>query len=195
MPTARCFMIGQETNVPLRVRSSAPAHGRAGGITAQAAMALLELQINGVSRRVEVDPERSLLSVLRDDLDLTGSKYGCGEGQCGACTVLLDGAAARSCVTPLRAAAGREITTIEGLENKGRLHPLQEAFLEVGSMQCGYCTAGMIVSGAALLRSNTKPTRPEIVKAMQGNICRCGTYPRILLAVEMAAKRLREARQ
>ena len=156
---------------------------------------ITELRVNGARRKIQADSERTLLSVLRDDLDLTGSKYGCGEGQCGACTVLLDGAAARSCVTPLRAAAGREITTIEGLENHGRLHPLQEAFLEVGSMQCGYCTAGMIVSGAALLRGNTKPTRPEIVKAMQGNICRCGTYPRILLAVEMAAKRLREARQ
>ncbi len=156
---------------------------------------ITELRVNGARRKIQADSERTLLSVLRDDLDLTGSKYGCGEGQCGACTVLLDGAAARSCVTPLRAAAGREITTIEGLENHGRLHPLQEAFLEVGSMQCGYCTAGMIVSGAALLRGNIKPTRPEIVKAMQGNICRCGTYPRILAAVEMAAKRLREARQ
>ena len=156
---------------------------------------ITELRVNGARRKIQADSERTLLSVLRDDLDLTGSKYGCGEGQCGACTVLLDGAAARSCVTPLRAAAGREITTIEGLEKNGRLHPLQQTFLEVGSMQCGYCTAGMIVSGAALLRSNTKPTRPEIAKAMQGNICRCGTYPRILLAVEMAAKRLREARQ
>ena len=156
---------------------------------------ITELRVNGARRKIQADPERTLLSVLRDDLDLTGSKYGCGEGQCGACTVLLDGAAARSCVTPLRAAASREITTIEGLEKNGRLHPLQEAFLEVGSMQCGYCTAGMIVSGAALLRSNPKPTRPEIVKAMQGNVCRCGTYPRILLAVEMAANRLREVRK
>ena len=156
---------------------------------------ITELRVNGARRKIQADSERTLLSVLRDDLDLTGSKYGCGEGQCGACTVLLDGAAARSCVTPLRAAAGREITTIEGLENNGRLHPLQQAFLEVGSMQCGYCTPGMIVSGAALLRSNTKPTRPEIARAMQGNICRCGTYPRILLAVGMAAKTLREGRK
>jgi nicotinate dehydrogenase subunit A len=156
---------------------------------------ITELRINGARRKIQADSERTLLSVLRDDLELTGSKYGCGEGQCGACTVLLDGAAARSCVTPLRTAARREITTIEGLENKGRLHPLQQAFLEVGSMQCGYCTPGMIVSGAALLRSNGNPTRPEIAKAMQGNICRCGTYPRILLAVEMAAKTLREGRK
>jgi len=156
---------------------------------------ITELRINGDRVKIDADPERSLLSVLRDDLDLTGSKYGCGEGQCGACTVLIDGAATRSCITPVRAAAGRQITTIEGLEHNGRLHPLQEAFLEVGSMQCGYCTSGMILSGVALLRGNAKPTRPEIVHAMQGNVCRCGTYPRILLAVEMAARRLQEARK
>ena len=156
---------------------------------------ITELRINGERVKTDADPERSLLSVLRDDLDLTGSKYGCGEGQCGACTVLIDGAAVRSCVTSLRVAAGRQITTIEGLEKNGRLHPLQDAFLEVGSIQCGYCTTGMIMSGAALLRNNTKPTRPDIVHAMQGNVCRCGTYPRILLAVEMAARRLQEARK
>jgi len=154
-----------------------------------------ELKLNGARVRVDADPDRTLLSVLRDDLDLTGSKYGCGEGQCGACTVLLDGVAARSCVTTLRAVAGREITTIEGLETKGRLHPLQQTFLDVGSMQCGYCTPGMIVSGAALLRKNPSPTREEIARGMQGNICRCGTYPRIVLAVEMAARRLREERK
>jgi aerobic-type carbon monoxide dehydrogenase small subunit (CoxS/CutS family) len=154
-----------------------------------------ELRVNGGRLQIQADPERSLLSVLRDDLDLTGSKYGCGEGQCGACTVLLDGAAVRSCITPVRAAAGREITTIEGLEKNGRLHPLQQAFLDVESMQCGYCTSGMILSGVALLRANANPARPEIVKAMQGNVCRCGTYPRIMLAVEMAAQRLREDRK
>jgi aerobic-type carbon monoxide dehydrogenase small subunit (CoxS/CutS family) len=154
-----------------------------------------DLRVNGAKLQVQADPERSLLSVLRDDLDLTGSKYGCGEGQCGACTVLLDGTAVRSCVTPLRAVAGREITTIEGLEKNGRLHPVQQAFLDAESMQCGYCTSGMILSGLALLRANANPARPEIVKAMQGNVCRCGTYPRILLAVEMAAQRLREERK
>src|SRR5213079_1155137 len=127
---------------------------------------ITELQINGNRVKTDADPERSLLSVLRDDLDLTGSKYGCGEGQCGACTVLLDGAAVRSCVTPMRTAAGKRITTIEGLETGGRLHPLQEAFLETESMQCGYCTPGMIVSGAALLRTNPNPGRAEIVRAM-----------------------------
>jgi aerobic-type carbon monoxide dehydrogenase small subunit (CoxS/CutS family) len=153
-----------------------------------------ELRVNGARRQIQADPDRSLLSVLRDDLDLTGSKYGCGEGQCGACTVLLDGAAVRSCITPVRAVAGREITTIEGLEKNGRLHPLQQAFLDTESMQCGYCTSGMILSGVALLRANANPARPEIVRAMQGNVCRCGTYPRILLAVQMAARRLREDR-
>jgi aerobic-type carbon monoxide dehydrogenase small subunit (CoxS/CutS family) len=153
-----------------------------------------ELRVNGARRQIQADPDRSLLSVLRDDLDLTGSKYGCGEGQCGACTVLLDGAAVRSCITPVRVVAGREITTIEGLEKNGRLHPLQQAFLDTESMQCGYCTSGMILSGVALLRANANPARPEIVRAMQGNVCRCGTYPRILLAVQMAAQRLREDR-
>src|SRR5260221_66971 len=106
-----------------------------------------ELNINGTRRKIDAGADRSLLSVLRDDLDLTGAKYGCGEGQCGACTVLLDGVAVRSCVTPLRSAAGKRVTTIEGLESAGRLHPLQEAFLEVEAMQCGYCTPGMIVAG------------------------------------------------
>jgi aerobic-type carbon monoxide dehydrogenase small subunit (CoxS/CutS family) len=146
-----------------------------------------ELQINGTRHRVNANPERSLLSVLRDDLDLSGAKYGCGEGQCGACTVLLDGQAVRSCITRVSAAAGRGITTIEGLERNGALHPLQEAFLETGAMQCGYCTSGMILSGISLLTQNANPSDAEIVHAMQGNICRCGTYPRIVAAVRLAA--------
>ena len=154
-----------------------------------------ELKLNGRRVKLDADPDRSLLSVLRDDLDLTGSKYGCGEGQCGACTVLLDGAAVRSCVTPMRAIAGRRVTTIEGLESNGRLHPLQQAFLGAGAMQCGFCTSGMIVAGAGLLKSNPNPTQADIVRSMQGNICRCGTYPRIVLAVQMAARTMREERQ
>ena len=153
------------------------------------------LRVNGTKLQVEADPDRSLLSVLRDDLDVTGCKYGCGEGQCGACTILLDGAAVRSCITPVRSAIGKDITTVEGLETNGRLHPLQQAFLDTDSMQCGYCTPGMILSGVALLRANANPARPEIVRAMQGNVCRCGTYPRILLAVEMAARWMREERK
>jgi isoquinoline 1-oxidoreductase subunit alpha len=147
-----------------------------------------ELHVNGARHEIDADAERSLLSVLRDDLDLTGSKYGCGEGQCGACTVLIDGSPRRSCITPVRAAAGKPVTTIEGLEKDGRLDPVQEAFLEADALQCGYCTPGMIMSAVALLRSNPKPSEQEIAEFMQGNVCRCGTYPRILAAITRAAK-------
>jgi len=153
----------------------------------------MELKINGVVRRVDVDLSRTLLSVLRDELDLTGAKYGCGEGQCGSCTVLLDGVAVRSCITPVKAAAGKQITTIEGLEKNGKLHPLQQAFLDADAMQCGYCTTGMIMNAAGLLHKNKSPKTEEIVRAMQGNICRCGTYPRILTAIRNAAKELPHA--
>jgi aerobic-type carbon monoxide dehydrogenase small subunit (CoxS/CutS family) len=151
----------------------------------------MELLVNGQSHRIDVDPERSLLSVLRDDLDLTGSKFGCGEGQCGACTVLINGAPARSCITPVRTVAGKPITTIEGLENNGRLHPLQQAFLDTDAMQCGYCTPGMIMSGAALLKKTPDPAVAEIKRAMEGNVCRCGTYPRIVAAVRLAAETMK----
>jgi aerobic-type carbon monoxide dehydrogenase small subunit (CoxS/CutS family) len=148
----------------------------------------MELHVNGEPRRVDVDPRRSLLSVLRDDLDLTGAKYGCGEGQCGACTVLVDGQAVRSCTARVGALEGKKITTIEGLAGEGgRLHPLQQAFLDCGAMQCGYCTPGMIVAGAALLAETPDPSEAEVVKAMQGNVCRCGTYTRIIAAVRKAA--------
>jgi aerobic-type carbon monoxide dehydrogenase small subunit (CoxS/CutS family) len=150
-----------------------------------------EVRINGKPHRLEADPERSLLSVLRDDLDLTGSKYGCGEGRCGACTVVIDGRATRSCTTLVGDCAGKQITTIEGLEQNGKLHPLQEAFLHAGAMQCGYCTPGMIMAGVALLDKNPDPTTPDIVRSMDGNICRCGTYARIVLAVRQAAAALK----
>ena len=150
-------------------------------------MRILELQVNGTRRRVEVDGERSLLSVLRDELDLTGAKYGCGEGQCGACTVLVDGRAARSCLTQAASVEGKHVTTVEGLERNGALHPLQEAFLAVDAMQCGYCTAGMIMSGVGLLKKTPNPTDAEILRAMEGNICRCGTYSRIVAAIRQAA--------
>jgi aerobic-type carbon monoxide dehydrogenase small subunit (CoxS/CutS family) len=150
-------------------------------------MRVLELQVNGTRRRVEVDGERSLLSVLRDELDLTGAKYGCGEGQCGACTVLVDGRAVRSCLTQAASVEGKQVTTVEGLERNGGLHPLQEAFLAVDAMQCGYCTAGMIMSGVGLLKKTPNPTDAEILRAMEGNICRCGTYPRIVAAIRQAA--------
>jgi aerobic-type carbon monoxide dehydrogenase small subunit (CoxS/CutS family) len=147
----------------------------------------MELRVNGKNHRVEADPERSLLSVLRDELDLTGTKYGCGEGQCGACTVLIDGNAVRSCQAPVRAVAGKQITTIEGLAGNGHLHPLQQAFLDADAMQCGYCTPGMILSAAGLLQKNASPADAEIKRALEGNVCRCGTYPRIIAAVRMAA--------
>jgi len=147
----------------------------------------IELMVNGTRRRLETDPQRSLLTVLREDLDLTGAKYGCGEGQCGACTVLIEGQATRSCLTKIGALAGKSVTTIEGMETGGQLHPLQQAFLDAGAMQCGYCTAGMIVAGASLLRRNPDPEEPEIRKALEGNVCRCGTYTRIVAAVRAAA--------
>ncbi|HXI90269.1 MAG TPA: (2Fe-2S)-binding protein [Blastocatellia bacterium] len=150
-----------------------------------------ELHVNGNKLRIDADTDRSLLSVLRDDLDLTGSKYGCGEGQCGACTVLIDGQATRSCITKLGAAAGKKITTIEGIEKSGRLHPIQEAFLEADALQCGYCTPGMIMSSVALLSKNPNPSELEIVRFMDGNVCRCGTYPRIVSAIRKAAQSMR----
>lgn len=155
---------------------------------------ITELHVNGTSRTVDADADTSLLSVLRDQLDLTGSKYGCGEGQCGACTVLIDGFPRRSCITKVGAAAGKKITTIEGLAPDGNLHPVQQAFLTVNAFQCGYCTSGMIMSAAAFLKSNPSPTEPEIVRFMQGNVCRCGTYQRIVAAIQRAAQTMKEAR-
>jgi nicotinate dehydrogenase subunit A len=147
-----------------------------------------KLNVNGSVRTVDVDESAPLLSVLRDDLDLTGSKYGCGEGQCGACTVLVDGVARRSCILPVGAVRNKKITTIEGLARGEELHPLQTAFLEEEAMQCAYCTSGMIISGVALLNSNANPSESDISSYMQGNICRCGTHPRIVAAIRRAAK-------
>jgi len=151
------------------------------------------LNVNGKKLPLDVDSQTSLLTVLRDYLNLTGTKYGCGESQCGACTVLVDGVAMRSCITPVARAAGKQITTIEGLDKDGQLHPLQQAFIEADAMQCGYCTSGMIMAGVGLLQKNPKPSRDEIVKAMDRNVCRCGTYLRIVKAIEMAsAKEVRK---
>ena len=145
------------------------------------------LNVNGKKLRVDVDSQTPLLYVLRDDLNLTGTKYGCGEAKCGACTVLVDGQPMRSCVTPVSRVSGKQITTIEGLEKDGKLHPLQEAFLKADALQCGYCTSGMIMSATALLNKNAKPSREEIVKHMDANVCRCGTYARIVNAIQIAA--------
>jgi len=147
----------------------------------------MDLTVNGHRTTIHGDPERPLLWVLRNELDLTGAKYGCGEGQCGACTVLLDGVAVRSCITPLYTVAGREISTIEGLADGERLHPVQQAFLECDAMQCGYCTCGMILSAVALLSTSRAPSDAEIKQKLDGNICRCGTYNRIVAAVHKAA--------
>ena len=149
--------------------------------------AAIELVVNGTRRAIASEGEASLLSVLRDEIGLTGAKYGCGEGQCGACTVLVDGVPRRSCITKVWSVAGKAITTIEGIGRDGALHPLQEAFLVEDALQCGYCTSGMIVSGVGLLKTNPHPSDAEILEFMEGNICRCGTYPRILAAIRRAA--------
>jgi aerobic-type carbon monoxide dehydrogenase small subunit (CoxS/CutS family) len=145
------------------------------------------LNVNGKRTTVDVDPNVSLLSVLRDNLDLTGTKYGCGEGQCGACSVLIDGQLTRSCVTQAGRAADKRITTIEGLEKDGKLSGLQEAFIEADAMQCAYCTSGMIIAASALLNKNAKPSRDEIITGMNRNICRCGVYQRIVEAIQIAS--------
>jgi aerobic-type carbon monoxide dehydrogenase small subunit (CoxS/CutS family) len=147
----------------------------------------IQLTINGKPYTVHADPSTSLLSVLRNQLDLTGSKYGCGEGQCGACTVLINGYPRRSCITQVRSVGNKPITTIEGIATGDNLHPVQEAFLEEQALQCGYCTSGMIMSAVALLKTKPNPSSAEIAHFMEGNICRCGTYPRIVAAVRRAA--------
>lgn len=144
-----------------------------------------KLVVNSTLHEVEIRPDESLLYVLRDTLGLTGAKYGCGEGQCGACTVLVGDRAVRSCMTPA-VSCTQPITTIEGLETGGVLHPVQQAFLDAEALQCGYCTPGMIMSAVALLRATPHPTRERIVSAMNGNICRCGSYPRIVDAIAAA---------
>lgn len=147
----------------------------------------IELEVNGKKYAVHSDSDTPLLFVLRDELGLTGTKYGCGEGQCGACTVLIGGSPRRSCQLSLGEVA-QPVTTIEGLETDGRLHPLQQAFLDAEAFQCAYCTSGMIMSGVALLTRKPNPSATDIVQFMQGNMCRCGTYPRITDAIQRAAK-------
>ena len=146
------------------------------------------LNINGVKHEVTVEPDVELLSVLRNNLELTGSKYGCGEGVCGACTVLVNGRPLRSCITPVSSVVGKDIITIEGLEKNGNLHPIQEAFLKADPFQCAYCASGMIMSAVALLKSTPSPSEEAIIKTMNGNICRCGTYPYILKTIKLASK-------
>ena len=156
-------------------------------------MSALVLNINGSDRQVDAPPDEPLLYVLRNHLQLTGTKYGCGEGQCGACTVLLDGRPVRSCRTPVAQAAGKKITTVEGLAQNGKLHPVQQAFLDHEAFQCAYCTSGMIMSTVALLSTTPNPSEDDIVRQMNGNVCRCGTYPRIIAAVKQAAAATRRS--
>jgi aerobic-type carbon monoxide dehydrogenase small subunit (CoxS/CutS family) len=153
-----------------------------------------ELRVNGRTHRVSAEAGDSLLAVLRDDLGLTGSKFGCGEGHCGACTVLIDGDALRSCVVKVGAVAGKAITTIEGLAAQDRLHPVQDAFLEAEAFQCGYCTPGMIVAAVALLDQHPEPSDADIARVLDRNVCRCGTYPRIVKAIKAAATKIRARR-
>jgi nicotinate dehydrogenase subunit A len=151
-------------------------------------MAKLALRVNGGNREVEAaDPDIPLLYVLRDDLGLTGTKFGCGLGQCGACTVLVGGRAVRSCVTPARAVAGQEVVTIEGLGSLDRLDPVQAAFIAEQAAQCGYCTAGMVMTARALLSRTPRPSEPQVREALAGNLCRCGSHARVLRAVMRAA--------
>src|SRR5206468_11013589 len=147
----------------------------------------ITLRVNGTPREIDVAPSQTLLSVLSDTLDLIGTKYGCGEGQCGACTVLIDGQPVNSCQPRASLLQAKSITTIESLEQNGRLHPIQEAFLKHDAMQCGYCTPGMIMAAVGLLAATPRPSDEAIVKAMEKNVCRCGTYPRIVAAIKEAA--------
>jgi aerobic-type carbon monoxide dehydrogenase small subunit (CoxS/CutS family) len=153
----------------------------------------IEIEVNGKRYPVHYHPDTPLLYVLRDDLGFTGTKYGCGEGQCGSCTVLIAGHPRRSCQISVGAVVGKPVTTIEGLEKDGHLHPVQQAFIEAGAFQCAYCTPGMIMSSVGLLQSNPNPSTDEVIQFLQGNICRCGTQPRIVEAVRQAAKTMRES--
>ena len=148
------------------------------------------LRVNGKEREVDAEPGDNLLAVLRDDFGLTGSRYGCGEGQCGACTVLLDGNGARACVTRIATVGSKAITTIEALAQGEPLHPVQQAFLDAEAFQCGYCTSGMIMATVGLLKTNPNPAEPDIARLLDRNVCRCGTYPRIVKAVRLAASRM-----
>jgi aerobic-type carbon monoxide dehydrogenase small subunit (CoxS/CutS family) len=152
-------------------------------------MASTTFTVNGTVAVVTAEPGDRLLDVLRHDLGLTGSKYGCGEGQCGACTVLVDGQALKSCVTRLEAVAGTSVTTIEGLARGDALHPVQQAFLEVDAFQCGYCTPGMIMAAVALLRVHPDPSPADIARELDRNVCRCGEYPRLVRAIQLAARK------
>lgn len=151
----------------------------------------VEIEVNGIKHKIDAEPETSLLEILRDDLGLTGTKYGCGESQCGACTVLMNGFPIHSCVTQLSDAADSKIVTIEGIEKNGHLHAVQQAFIDEGAMQCGYCVSGMIMTAVGMLNRNPNPNDEEILMRMSGNICRCGSYPRMMAAIKRASRTIR----
>ncbi len=154
----------------------------------------IRFRLNGRPVAMETEDERMLLWLLRNDLELTGTKFGCGLGVCGACTVAVDGEAMRSCQTPLASVQGKSVVTIEGLERDGRLHPLQQAFIDHGGFQCGYCTSGMIMNAFAFLQQQPKPSREAIVEGMDGNLCRCGAHQRIIAAIQEASQKTGGAR-
>jgi len=154
----------------------------------------IDFSVNDKPIRAKIDGDRPLLRVIRIDLGLTGTKYGCGEGYCGACTVLVDERAVRSCQVTAKEVAGRKVLTIEGIARKGILHPLQRAFAEHDALQCGFCTPGMIMSAYGFLKENPRPTRADIIRGMEGNLCRCGSYERIVLAIQGAAVAMAEGR-
>lgn len=156
-------------------------------------MATYEFKVNGQSRKTETDPNRTLLDVLREDMQLTGTKYGCGEGQCRSCTVLVDGRPTLSCLTPVRRVEGQDVRTIEGLASGETLHPVQQAFVDENAMQCGYCIPGMILRAVVLLEQNAAPSQEQVVEALDGNLCRCCGYSRILAAVDRAAETMRSS--
>ena len=151
---------------------------------------MIRFELNGKKTEILIDPNLTLLWVLRNQFGLTGTKYGCGMGFCGACTILLDNEATRSCVIPVSDIAGKKIITIEGLEKKGKLHPVQKAFIETDALQCGYCTPGMIMNAVGLLMKNSRPTEDEIIKGMEDNLCRCGAHVRIIKAIQIAGKEM-----
>jgi aerobic-type carbon monoxide dehydrogenase small subunit (CoxS/CutS family) len=150
----------------------------------------IQFRLNGRPASLDAEADRTLLWALRTELELTGAKYGCGEGHCGACTVLVDGKPVRSCLTPLQRVAGKDVLTVEGLARGGKLHPLQQAFVDEGAFQCGFCTPGMLLTAYALLRDKPKPTRAEIVANMDPVLCRCGAHQRVITAIESAARQI-----
>ena len=156
---------------------------------------LIQFTLNGKKTEISIDPDLTLLWVLRDQFGLTGTKYGCGIGYCGACTVIMNNEAVRSCTLPVSSASGSKITTIEGLSVNGQLHPLQKAFMEKDALQCGYCTPGMIMNALGLLLNNPEPTRQEIIEGMEDNLCRCGAHIRIIEAIQAAGHEMKGGKQ